>query len=250
MRLGKIIIFCFLLFGIRLSQAQNLEGESFETDRGKLVVRPILHGTLALEWEGKIIIIDPYGGEDAMKGIPKPDLILITDIHGDHHNPSTLEIIHTPNTHYIVPEAVAEKMSNEVQVLQNGSETEFKGIIIKAIPMYNLPENAESRHTKGRGNGYILTFGDARVYISGDTEDIPEMLGLKDIDIAFVCMNLPYTMSVDQAAKAVLQFKPSTVFPYHYRGSEGLGDVLKFQSLVKAGNKDIDVRLAEWYPAN
>ena len=250
MRLGQIILFCFLLFGIGLSQAQNLEGESFETDRGKLVVRPILHGTLALEWEGKIIIIDPYGGEDAMKGIPKPDLILITDIHGDHHNPSTLEIIHTPNTHYIVPEAVAEKMSNEVQVLQNGSETEFKGIIIKAIPMYNLPENAESRHTKGRGNGYILTFGDARVYISGDTEDIPEMRSLENINVAFVCMNLPFTMEVDQAADAVLDFEPRIVYPYHFRGRDGLSDVEKFKSLVNAGNSKIDVRLREWYKTN
>ncbi len=246
------IIKLLLLFGIvPLCNAQVLTGEAFDTNKGILIVHPILHGTLALEWEGNIILIDPYGGESAMEGIPPPDLILITDIHGDHHNPNTLEIIGTSETLYVVPQAVADKMSNKkVEVLANGSETKFNGIKVKAIPMYNLPENADSRHTKGRGNGYIITLGGVRIYISGDTEDIPEMLALKNIDIAFVCMNLPYTMSVDQAANAVLQFKPSVVFPYHYRGSDGLGDVSKFQEIVNAGNKDISVRLANWYPGN
>jgi L-ascorbate metabolism protein UlaG (beta-lactamase superfamily) len=114
--------------------------------------------------------------------------------------------------------------------------------------MYNLPENSDSRHTKGRGNGYVINFGGKNVYISGDTEDIPEMRHLKNIDVAFVCMNLPYTMDVNQAANAVLEFKPKIVYPYHYRGQEGLSDVSAFKKLVNDGNKSIEVRLVNWYP--
>lgn len=115
--------------------------------------------------------------------------------------------------------------------------------------MYNLPENADSRHTKGRGNGYVINFGGKNVYISGDTEDILEMRHLKNIDVAFVCMNLPYTMDINQAASAVLEFKPKIVYPYHYRGQEGLADVNAFRQRVNEGNKNIEVRLVNWYPA-
>ena len=111
--------------------------------------------------------------------------------------------------------------------------------------MYNLPESPDAYHTKGRGNGYVLTIGGKNIYISGDTEDIPEMRALKNIDIAFVCMNLPYTMPPDQAAGGVLAFKPKIVYPYHYRGQ----DVNIFKNLVNAGDKNIEVRLRNWYPS-
>jgi L-ascorbate metabolism protein UlaG (beta-lactamase superfamily) len=113
--------------------------------------------------------------------------------------------------------------------------------------MYNLPETADSRHTKGRGNGYVINIGGKNIYISGDTEDIPEMRALKNIDVAFVCMNLPYTMDINQAASAVLAFKPKIVYPYHYRGSGGLSDVAAFKKMVNEKDPKIDVRLAEWY---
>ena len=112
--------------------------------------------------------------------------------------------------------------------------------------MYNLPETEDSRHPKSRGNGYVLNLGGKRLYISGDTEDIPEMRTLQDIDIAFVCMNLPYTMTVEQAASAVLEFKPNIVYPFHYRGKGGLADVEKFQQLVSE-DQEIEVRLRDWY---
>jgi L-ascorbate metabolism protein UlaG (beta-lactamase superfamily) len=115
--------------------------------------------------------------------------------------------------------------------------------------MYNLPESPTSKHTKGRGNGYILNIGGKLIYISGDTQGIPEMRSLKNIDIAFICMNLPYTMDIKEAADAVLEFKPIIVYPYHYRGKDGLSDVNAFKSLVEAGNKNIEVRLRNWYPA-
>lgn len=114
--------------------------------------------------------------------------------------------------------------------------------------MNNLPETDDSRHPKGRGNGYVLNMGGQRLYISGDTEDIPEMRALQNIDVAFVCMNMPYTMTVEQAADAVLAFKPKVVYPFHYRGQGGLSDVDHFKELVNKGNEGIDVRLRNWYP--
>ena len=114
--------------------------------------------------------------------------------------------------------------------------------------MYNLRDEALKFHTKDRGNGYVLTLGDERVYISGDTEDIPEMRKLKDIDIAFVCMNLPYTMTVESAASAVLDFKPKQVYPYHYRGTKGLSDVGKFKDIVNDADPEIEVIQLDWYP--
>ena len=114
--------------------------------------------------------------------------------------------------------------------------------------MYNLREEALKFHEKGRGNGYILNIGGKRIYISGDTEDIPEMRSLNDIDIAFVCMNLPWTMSVENAASAVLDFKPEVVYPYHYRGTNGLSDIQNFKEIVEESSTEIDVRLLNWYP--
>jgi L-ascorbate metabolism protein UlaG (beta-lactamase superfamily) len=147
---------------------------------------------------------------------------------------------------------VADKLpdADKVQlvILKNNEQTLQSGISILAIPMYNLPESSTAMHTKGRGNGYVLTIGGKRIYISGDTQGIPEMRSLKNIDIAFICMNLPYTMDIKEAADAVLAFQPRIVYPYHYRGKDGLSDVNGFKSLVQAGNKNIDVRLRNWYP--
>ena len=138
-------------------------------------------------------------------------------------------------------------ISKTIVTLNNGDSFDFNGVKIEAIPMYNLREEALKFHTKGRGNGYLLTINDERIYISGDTEDIPEMRNLKNIDKAFVCMNLPYTMTVESAASAVLEFKPKQVYPYHYRGTEGLSDIEKFKNLVNKSDKSINVLLLDWY---
>ncbi|MDX5480079.1 MAG: MBL fold metallo-hydrolase, partial [Hymenobacteraceae bacterium] len=207
-----------------------------------------------LTWNNKTIYVDPYGGADAFAGLATPDLILITDIHGDHLDLKTLEAINTDKAKLVVPQAVADKLPEHLRqkaiVIGNGEHTAQMGIAIAAIPMYNLPQTEDSRHTKGRGNGYILQVGGKTVYLSGDTEDIPEMRALRNIDVAFVCMNLPYTMDIDQAASAVLEFKPAVVYPYHYRSQNGLSDVEAFKQKVNAGNKNIDVRLRNWYPQN
>lgn len=247
--------FTFILFLMISSVvfAQRSAPDQIETRKGPLLIQPILHGTVALTWDGKTIYIDPYGGAEAFDGIAAPDLILITDIHGDHMSIETLNGIETSKAIIIAPKAVTEKLPENLKAqttsLDNGSKTEKLGISITAIPMYNLPENSESRHTKGRGNGYVLNIGGKNIYFSGDTEDIPEMRALKNIDVAFVCMNLPYTMDIDQATSAVLEFKPKIVYPYHYRGQGGLADVEAFQKKVNGANKKIEVRLRNWYPS-
>jgi len=233
------------------AKAQRPEPDHEKVKGGELTIQPITHATLVLTYNKKNIYIDPTGGADAFKGLlGTPDLILITDIHGDHLDTATIQAINTADAILVVPQAVAEKLpatidKQKVVILKNGDKTMQQNISIAAIPMYNLPEAPDAFHTKGRGNGYILNIGGKNIYISGDTEDIPEMRALKNIDIAFVCMNLPYTMDVRQAAQGVLAFKPKIVYPYHYRGQ----DVNTFKTLVNAENKNIEVRLRNWYPA-
>jgi L-ascorbate metabolism protein UlaG (beta-lactamase superfamily) len=246
-------IFLLALFSVLflLVQAQRPAPDKIETSSGPLMIQPVTHGSLVLTWNNKTIYIDPYPNAKAFEGIAPPDLILITDIHGDHLNAETLNALETSKAKLIVPQAVAdqlpEKLKGKGTVLANGKKITESGMTISAIPMYNLPEAPDSRHTKGRGNGYVLSLGGKTLYISGDTEDIPEMRKLKNIDVAFVCMNLPYTMDIEQASSAVLEFKPKIVYPYHYRGQGGLSDVEGFKKLVNAVNPSIDIRLRNWY---
>lgn len=213
-----------------------------------LAIQPIQHGTLVLSWNEEIIYVDPTGGREAFKGIASPDIIVITHAHGDHMDIETLQELDTEGTRIIAPESVADELpdnfTDHLIILANGERTDQSDIEIKAVPMYNLPDDSNSRHPKGWGNGYVMTFEDKNVYISGDTEDIQEMRRLNDIDVAFVCMNLPYTMDINQAASAVLAFKPQIIYPYHHRGQ----DVEKFKQLVTDENNQIEVRLRDWYP--
>ena len=244
----KQTLFALLTLISAVAQAQI---DKVQTSMGELTIQPIIHGTVAFQIGDLTLFVDPYGGAEKFQGLPDPDLILITDIHGDHHNQNTLDGLNLGETQFIVPQAVADKLPptyvDRVQTLANDQELEWEGLKIRAIPMYNLPEDETSRHTKGRGNGYIISFGETDVYLSGDTEDIEEMRALEDIDIAFVCMNLPYTMDINQAASAVTDLQPSIVYPYHYRGTEGLSDIKQFKSLVNKGAPGVDVRLRNWY---
>lgn len=216
------------------------------------VVTPVEHATAVIEWGETTIYIDPVGGPASFAGQPQPDLILITDVHGDHLNVETLQGLNTDETVIIAPEAVASELPEDLsaitQVLENGKDMEHQGIVVEAIPMYNLREEAKDFHVKGRGNGYVLEKDGTRIYFSGDTEDIPEMRALKDIDMAFVCMNLPYTMTVQSAADAVLEFAPAQVYPYHFRGRPEVSDVAEFKRLVNEGNPAIEVVQLDWYP--
>ena len=234
--------------------AQRIAPDTIALSGGSLIVQPINHASVVLTAKGKTIYVDPVGGAAKYQGLAVPDIILITDIHGDHFDPATLRDLLNAHVTLVVPQAVAVKMSDfpkggNVIVLANGEKTNQGGIDINAIPMYNLPASAtDPRHPKGRGNGYVLSVGGKKIYLSGDTQGIPEMRALTGIDVAFVCMNLPYTMDINEAADAVLAFKPKIVYPYHYRGQNGLSDVNAFKSLVQAGNKNIEVRLRNWYP--
>lgn len=250
----KPILFVVLIICSNLLWSQKTDVDFVKTMFGNLKIKPILHSSLVLTHMNKTIYVDPYGGAKLYKGLPSPDIVLITDIHGDHLNQQTLDSIDTSKSIFIVPEAVASKLpkkyNSKVVILKNGQGVHRLNYFIRALPMYNLPEEPDSKHPKGRGNGYLINVDDKSIYISGDTEDINEMRNLQNVDIAFVCMNLPYTMDINQAANAVLEFQPKIVYPFHYRGKDGYSDVKEFKNLVQKKNKNIDVRLREWYPKN
>lgn len=229
--------------------------DKMRTADGELLIYPLNHATMALRLGDLVIYVDPVGGAARFKGLPEPSLILITDIHDDHLSAQTLNAVRTPQTIIVAPEAVRSKLesggidSPSIRVLANGATASVLGVEIEAVPMYNLTPERLQFHPQGRGNGYVLNLDGTRVYISGDTEDIPEMRKLSNIDVAFVCMNLPFTMTVEQAASAVVEMKPKIVYPYHYRGpkQDGWQDPEKFASLVETQSKAIEVRVRDWY---
>lgn len=226
----------------------NLERQKKEN----VEVTPIRHASMILGFYGKTIYVDPVGGTKMYEGKQAADLVLLTDIHGDHLDTLTLSGIVNSKTRILAPEAVKSMLPPSLQektiLIKNGETKMFGGIAITAIPMYNLREEAKKFHPKGRGNGYVLSGGETKIYIAGDTEDIPEMRDLKEIDVAFIPMNLPYTMPVSAAADAVLDFKPKKVYPYHYKGKNGLSDVEKFKNIVETNSSKINVIQLDWYP--
>lgn len=253
----------FLLIGCK-SETQQNEGTALEEnepplqeqnqDSDNIEINPISHATAVINWDDTIIYNDPTGGAEAFERMEDADLVLISDIHGDHMDPETLSGLNLQNTPVIVPQAVRDQLPDTLQlnyiVMDNGETINEAGFSIDAIPMYNLREEATQFHPKGRGNGYVLEKDGKRLYIAGDTEGIPEMRDLVDIDIALIPMNLPYTMPVEDAADAVVYFAPDKVYPYHYRGTDGMANVERFKLLVTERNENIDVILADWYPNN
>ena len=230
-----------LIAGLLLSL--GAVADDIPTSAGTVKMTPIQHASFMLEAGGKVIYVDPAQG--SFDGRPKADLILITDIHGDHMAPKIVASLQKPGTVILAPEAVAKTVT-EARVIRNGETQQVGDWKVEAIPMYNLkrgPSEGKFYHDKGRGNGYVLTYGGKRIYIAGDTEGVPEMRALKNIDVAFVCMNLPYTMTPEEAADAVRAFKPKVVYPYHHRGS----DVKAFEKSLEGSG--VEVRIRNWYPA-
>ena len=214
--------------------------EEFSTSGGTLRLTPIQHASLMIQAGGKVLYVDPAGG--SYDGLPQADIILITDIHSDHMVPALVEKLRKPSTTILAPKAVAEQVKG-CTVISNGETKTVGDFKVEAIPMYNMKPAADGQiyHEKGRGNGYILTYGGKRFYFSGDTEGTPEMKALRNIDVALVCMNLPYTMTPEAAAEAVRAFHPAIVYPYHYSGSDT-------QAFAKAlAGTGIEVRLRDWY---
>lgn len=224
--------------------------DTVSTPAGDLTIQPMYHGTVAFELGGKTWIVDPW--TKAPMGDRKADVVLITDIHPDHLDPAALAAVRKESAIVVAPKAVADQLGAAAKVdvvMANGETKDVGGLKVTAVPMYNLtrgPEAGKLFHDKGRGNGYIVEIGagaDAtRVYIAGDTECVDEMKALRDIDVAFVPMNLPYTMTPDEAATCVKAFKPAVLYPYHY----GTSDLSVLDGALK--DSGTELRKREWYP--
>ncbi len=238
-----VLLVCALSTFVPAAAQTARQTQTFDTSAGPVKITPLYHASMLIEAGGKNIYVDPAKPAN-FTGLPPADLILITDIHGDHMDPAAVSTLSKSTTVVIAPPAVAKTVTS-ADPLSNGESKNWEGWTIEAIPMYNNvrgPAPGQLYHTPGRGNGYVLTYGGKRFYISGDTENIPEMRALKNIDVAFVCMNLPYTMPPEEAADAVKAFRPKVVIPYHYRGS----DLSVFQHALEGTG--IEVRLLDWYP--
>ncbi len=217
-----------------------LEKDTVKTEGADLTITFVGHGTLMFEFDGKVIHVDPVSREADYSAMPKADLILITHEHRDHLDPEAVKAIRTDETEIVLTELAAAEIDGGI-VMKNGDLRSVKGLEIKAVPACNLVHmrpSGQPFHPKGHGNGYIVTFADKRVYIAGDTENTPEMKALEDIDIAFLPMNLPYTMTPEMVADAAVAFRPGILYPYHY----GDTDTSELVALL-ADEEDIEVRI-------
>lgn len=218
----------------------KFEEDIVKTKAGDLKITFIGHGTLMFTFKDKIIHVDPVRREADYSKMPKADLVLVTHEHGDHLDAKAIGIIRKEGTKLVYTKACEEKVPGGI-VMKNGDVRTVDGLKIEAVPAYNIVHKRSSGspfHPKGRGNGYVITFSDKRVYVAGDTENIPEMAKLKKIDIAFLPMNVPYTMTPEMVADAARTFKPKILYPYHY----GQTDPKKLVDLLK-DSEDIEVRV-------
>jgi L-ascorbate metabolism protein UlaG (beta-lactamase superfamily) len=232
-----LALFLSLAAGVGLAAAP----EEFSTSAGLLRLTPIQHASLLIQAGGKVLYVDPAMG--SYDGLPAADYILISHIHFDHMAPAIVDKLRKPGTMILGPKTVAPSVNGCIEI-GNGDTKALGPFLVEAVPAYNLkrgPSAGELFHPKGRDNGYVVTYGGKRFYFSADTEGIPEMRALKNIDVAFVCMNLPYTMPPEEAADAVRAFHPAIVYPYHYRGSD-----LTLFTKALAGT-GIEIRLRDWY---
>lgn len=231
------IILPFLLLIILNSAgliADDFEKDSFKTSKGELTITFIGHGTLMMEFDGKVIHIDPVPMFADYKTLPKADLILVTHAHGDHLNVETINMLKKSNTKVVIA-GVCKAQYGEGTVMKNGDSGTFVGLKVDAVPAYNIKHvrgEGNPYHPKGEGNGYVIEFGDKKVYVAGDTENIPEMADLKNIDIAFLPMNLPYTMTPEMVFEAANSFKPKIVYPYHF-GDTDTNELVKLMKSQK-----------------
>lgn len=221
----------------------------FKTSKGTVLVHPVHHASIVMETPVGTLYIDPVGEVADYEGFPEADLILVTHQHGDHYNTDVLAAIKGEKTQMLTNPAVfdmlPEELKTNTRAMANGASASLTGLQVDAIPAYNMTEGREKFHPQGRDNGYVLSMDDFRVYVSGDTEDIPEMRALEGIDVAFVSMNLPFTMTAEAAADAVREFKPTYVYPYHYRGRDGgTQDPAVFAEMV---GDAATVKMADWY---
>jgi L-ascorbate metabolism protein UlaG (beta-lactamase superfamily) len=238
----KFILLILFFIGMASSaNAQvNFETDNITTSNGNLKITFIGHGTLIFTFNGKVIHIDPYGKLADYSILPKADIILITHEHSDHFDLAAIKMLRTKKTELVLTETCAQKISGGM-VMKNGEMQTIQGIKIEAVPAYNIihkRDNGQPFHPQGVGNGYILTFGDKRIYVAGDTENIPEMKTIQGIEVVFLPMNLPYTMTPEMVADAAKDLKPKILYPYHY----GDTDTSKLVELLK-DEQEIEVRI-------
>ncbi|MFV2082231.1 MAG: MBL fold metallo-hydrolase [bacterium] len=243
MKLAAFSAICFLIAaGISSPASGNSQKDTVKTSEDNLTITFIGHGSLIFQYGGKTIHVDPFGKLADYSSFPKADLILITHDHFDHLDADAIMEVSTDSTKVVLNEAAAARLGRGL-ILANGDKKNIMGFSIEAVPAYNLVHMRSEGvpfHPKGNGNGYIITFGDRRVYIAGDTENVPEMKALKNIDIAFLPMNLPYTMTPEMVADAAKAFRPGILYPYHF----GETDTSKVIELLK-GSRDIEVRIRD-----
>lgn len=219
---------------------KGFETDVIKTSAGDLKITFVGHGTLMFNFGGKVIHVDPFSALADYNLLPQADLILLTHEHKDHLDLKALNTVRTEKTVVVLTETCAKQVQGGI-VMMNGDVKTVEGLKIEAVPAYNIVHKRDTGqpfHPKGVGNGYIISFGDKRVYVAGDTENVPEMKGLKNIDIAFLPMNLPYTMTPEMVAEGAKAFKPKILYPYHF----GETDTSKVVSLLK-GAPEIEVRI-------
>ena len=237
----KIILIMVIIASASIPlKAAEFGKDVFKTSEGELAITFIGHGTLMLEFNGKVIHVDPVSQYADYESMPKADLVLITHEHGDHLDPKAIDAVKKESTRVVVTESCSPKYTG-TDVMKNGDTKVFGTISVEAVPAYNLRNmraDGTPFHPKGRGNGYVIRFADKKVYIAGDTENIPEMADLVDIDVAFLPMNLPYTMTPEMCANAARLFHPKVLYPYHF-GETDTGELVK----LLENDKDIEVRI-------
>lgn len=239
-RMAAVALFCLMLAVAVTAQAPPAS-DTFKTSAGDLTITFVGHGTLMFAFGGKIIHVDPFSGTGAdYATLPKADVILYTHEHQDHLDQKALASVRKDGTEIVAPDVVAKQVPGAA-VMNNGDVKTIGGVKIEAVPAYNIVhkrDNGQPYHAKGNGNGYVLTFGATRVYVAGDTEGVPEVAALKNIDVAFLPMNLPYTMTPEMVAEAAKAMAPKILYPYH----TGNSDTAALVNLLK-DTKGIEVRI-------
>ena len=235
-----LLVFAGIAGAVPLRASDPLQTDTIGTTAGKVYITFVGHGTLSLRWGEKAILVDPWSKLSGFNELPKADLILVTHQHGDHLDTTAINSLRTRSTVILLTAKCAEVVRGGT-IMKNGDVQKVLGLTVEAVPAYNLVHmrpDGTPFHPKGEGNGYVLTIGSTRIYFAGDTENTPEMNALKNIDIAFLPMNLPYTMTPEMVAEAARAFKPKILYPYHYSQT----DPSKLAPLLQ-DSKGIEIRI-------
>jgi len=245
--LSLIILTSIVLFSCNSNNEDDQKFSAIEQVNYELEIIPVHKASLVLKYGDNIIYVDPTGGAKNYQSYPDPTIVLITDSKRDHYDIKTLTSLNLENAKIVAPEVVVDKFVARYnnmfhKTLDNGELVTIKGIAIEAVPMRNVNDEDLKFNNRYNGNGYVVTLGNERIYISGDSEDIPEIKALENIDRAFIAMNLPLSETVENAASAVLGFKPKSVYPYYYKkGAQSVEDINLFKSIIEEKNKSIDI---------